>query len=121
VILVEPSPLDVRQHIHIQEFPTKGYHGDVLESQIGLVSEGIVCVHLFDRDKILQPNSEFAVLVITGFYRYNVPSGQRNFRVLDAGTNANRAFVDVEKGANTVAGAVAIIQALSLVHRLAAK
>lgn len=36
---IDPSALPRGQRIHVDQLPAHGYHGDVLEAEVGLVAE----------------------------------------------------------------------------------
>lgn len=95
MILIQPILLPSGKKILINQFPTIGNHSNVFKAQIWFLSKLMFGFDFFDHDDVLGSNAESSVIVITWFVGDYVSGGERNFGVLDPGSDSYGAFVDV--------------------------
>ena len=110
VIRINPLPLLPAQQPHINQLPTHGHHSHMLEPQIRLVAKMMPRLHLPAHDDVFDPDAKVAVLVVPGLVRQHVAGRQRHLAVLDPRADADGALVDVEVGADAVAGPVPVVE-----------
>lgn len=65
-------------------------------------------------DHVLDAHAELAVFVVARLVGEDVARSERYFGVLSAGADADGAFVDIEIGTDTVAGAMAVVKSVFL-------
>ena len=111
MILINPPPLLPAQQPHINQLPTHGHHSHMLEPQPRLIAKPMPRLHLPPHNHILNPNAKVAVFIVPRLIRQHVPRRQRDLAILDPRADANGALVDIEIGADAVAGAMSIIKA----------
>lgn len=112
MIPINPPPLLPTQQPHINQLPTHGHHGHMLEPQVGLIAKPMLRLHLLGHDDVLDADAKVAVLVVPRLVGQDVARLQGDLAVLDARADADGALVDVEVGAHAVAGAVPVVEAL---------
>lgn len=113
MIPINPLPLLATQQPHINQLPTHGHHGHMLEPQIRLVAKPMLRLHLPRHDDVLDADAKVAVLVVPGLVGQHVARLQGDLAVLDAGADADGALVDVEVRAHAVARTVAVVEPFS--------
>jgi hypothetical protein len=118
MILIQPMSLLPRQQALVDQTPAVRHHRHVLKAQIRLLAERVLRLRFLHHDDVLDADPEGAVLVVARLVGDHVTDCEGDFRVLDAGADADGAFVDVEVGADAVAGAVAVVKAFFLWGRL---
>ena len=110
MIPINPPPLLRTQQRHIDQLPTHGHHGHMLEAQPRLVAEPMRRLHLAGHDDVLDADAKGAVLVVARLVGQDVAGREGDLAVLDAGADPDGALVDVEVGADAVAGPVAVVE-----------
>ena len=113
MILIHPPPLLPTQQPHINQLPTHGHHGHMLEPQIRLLPEPMRRLHFPRHDDILNADAEIPVLVVPRLVGQHIPRRERDLAVLDPRADANRALVHIEVRPHAVTRAVAVIEAFS--------
>ena len=111
MILIHPPPLLPTQQPHIDQLPTHGHHGHMLEPQIRLLPEPMRRLHLPRHDDVFNADAEIPVLVIARLVGEHVPRRERDLAVLDARADANRPLVHIKVRPHAVTRAVAVIEA----------
>ena len=111
VIHINPLPLLPAQQPHINQLPTHGHHSHMLEPQIGLVTKPMPRLHLLPHDDVFDPDAKVAVFIVPGLIRQHVPGRQRHLAVLHPCADADGTLVDIEVGADAVAGAMPVVEA----------
>lgn len=112
MILINPPPLLPTQQPHINQLPTHGHHGHMLEPQIRLIPKPMRRLHFPGHDDVFNPDAEIAVLVIARLVGQHIPRRERDLAVLNPRADANGPLVHVEVRPHAVPGAVAVIEAL---------
>lgn len=110
VIRINPLPLLPTQQIYINQLPTHRHHSHMLEPQIRLIAKPMPRLHLPAHDDVFNPNAKVAVLIVPRLVRQHVPRRQRNLAVLHARAHADGTLVDIEVGADAVAGPVPVVE-----------
>lgn len=85
-----------------------------LESEPRLVAKGMLGFDLLDDNDVFDTDAERTVLVETRLVRDDVSGGKSHLRELHPGANADRAFMHVQEGTDTVASSVSIVKSLLL-------
>jgi hypothetical protein len=96
MIFIQPMFLSPCQEALINQLPAIWDHSHMLKSKIGLLSKLVFCFCFLDHDDIFNSDPEAPVLIVAGLVRDNVSRCKGDFGVLDPGTDADWAFVDVE-------------------------
>lgn len=118
VIIVEPCFLFACQQARVDQILAVGHHGDMLEPEERLVSKTVLGLDLLDHDYVFDADTVGVFYVVSRLIGDDVARGEGDLGILRAGSNTYGAFVNVEIGANTVAGAVPIVKAVFLHHAL---
>lgn len=113
---VNPVLLLLREQSRLNHLVAVGDHRDVLKPVERSAAEVVLRLDLLDNDDILDTDAKVAVLIIARLVRKDVAELEGELGVRRTGTNAHRALVDVEEGANTVTGAVAEVKASILLQ-----
>jgi len=114
MISIQPMNFLSCQSLHINQFPTIRNHGNMLKSQIWLVSKLVLRFNFLDKNHVFNSDTEFPIFVISWFVGEDIAWCKRNFGELDACTDADWAFVDIEIRTNAMTRAVTIIKAFFL-------
>ena len=112
MITINPLPLLPTQQPHVNQLPTHGHHGHMLEPEIRLIAKPMLRLHLLGHDDVLDADAKVAVLVVSRLVGEHIARLQGHLAVLDARADADGAFVDVEVRAHAVARAVPVVEPL---------
>lgn len=114
VVLIDPSGLGCSQQTRVDQLAAIWDHRDMLEAKVRLVAKGVLSLYLADYDHVFDPDAICAVFVIPRLDGHDIAGRQGHLGILDASANADRAFVDIQEAADTMARAVPVVKTLAL-------